>query len=153
MRIYINNLNLEYVPNIQKELVKLLAETVIYIEIYTDEGIYYVDTKSIYRLETNDSDIAIHEKFFKNMTLIVDHSFFEKKQDTNVYGNNIIEKKIKKQIYKLNSNSKLNFVIEMVENLEKKYIPNDVYFESKIPIDIKELFVKQEIIEFLSMLN
>jgi hypothetical protein len=153
MRIYINNLNLEYVPDIQREIVKLLDETLIYIEIYTDEGIYHVDTKSIYRLEPNDSEIIIHENFFNKMTLIVDQSFFEKKQDTNVYGNDYIEKKIKKQIYKLNHKSKLHFVIEMVENLEKKYIPNDVYFESKMPIDIKELFVKQEIIEFLSMLN
>jgi hypothetical protein len=32
-------------------------------------------------------------------------------------------------------------------------IPNDIYFETEERIDMKELFVKQEINEFLSLLN
>jgi hypothetical protein len=153
MRIYINNLNLEYTSDIKKNLTNLLDETLIYMEVYTDEGIYHVDTKNTYRLEPKDSELTIHENFFDKMTLIVDNSFFEKKEEKNIHGSNYIEKKIKKQIYKLNKKSDLQFIIEMVENLEKKHITNDIYFEYKKQVDIKELFIKQEIIEFLSMLN
>jgi hypothetical protein len=43
-------------------------------------------------------------------------------------------------------------VIKYILN-EEKFIPNDIYFETEKDVDINDLFIKKEIIEFLSVLN
>jgi hypothetical protein len=80
---------------------------------------------------------------------VVDDSYFEKKQDTSVLGSEHIHKTITKRIHRISPKSKINLVIEMADI----NIPNDIYFETEERIDMKELFVKQEINEFLSLLN
>jgi hypothetical protein len=70
-----------------------------------------------------------------------------------VYGNEHLHKKIKKNIYKLNPKSKIYFIIESSSNSDNKFVSTDVYFECNELVDINELFIKQEIIEFLSLLN
>ena len=149
MKIYINNFNLTILGDIQKTLSDLLVGTNIYTELYTNESMYRIDDKTTFRLEPKDGEIALHKNYFNNMTLISDVSYFEKKQDTSILGSEHIHKKITKRTYRLNPKSKINLVIEMADI----NTPNDIYFEIEDRIDINELFVKQEIIEFLSLLN
>jgi hypothetical protein len=154
MKIYVNNFNLNSLPAIQRILTDILFETQNYVEVYTNESMYHVDDKNIYLLEAKDGEITVHKNYFNDISLIVDNSYFKRIAYTNINGNVHLHKKIKKNIFKLNSKSKLNFIIEMVSNLDNTaFIPNDVYFESYEIVDIKELFIKQELIEFLSLLN
>lgn len=154
MKIYINNFNLNNLPNIQKSLDDMLTETQIYTELYTNESIYQIDSKNIFLLEPKDEVIDVYKNYFNNITLIVDNSYFKKSIENSVHGNEHHHKKIKKNIYKLNPKSKICFIIESTNNLDNnKFIPNDLYFECNELVDIKELFIKQEIIEFLSLLN
>jgi hypothetical protein len=154
MKIYINNFNLNNLPIIQKSLDDMLAETQIYTELYTNESIYQIDSKNILLLEPKDGEIDVYKNYFNKITLIVDNSYFKKSIENSVYGNEHLHKKIKRNIYKLNAQSKISFVIEMIDNLDNnKFSQNDVYFECNEFVDIKELFIKQEIIEFLSLLN
>ena len=154
MKIYINNFNLNNISNIQKTLFDLLCDTQTYIELYTDNSIYQVDSKNIYSLEPIDREINIYKNYYNDITLIVDNSFFNKQTVSAVNGNQHLHKKITKLKYKLNKQSKISFIIETNELLNSnKQEPYNVYFESDEDIDIKELFNKQEIIEFLSLLN
>ena len=154
MKIYINNFDLNSLSSIQKSLVDILVETHNYIELFTNESIYHIDNKNIYLLEPKDGEISIYKNYFNDISLTVDSSYFIKSMETSINGTTHLHKKIQKNKYKLNSKSKLAFVIEMVDNFDNnKFVPNDVYFESTEIIDIKELFIKQELIEFLSLLN
>lgn len=148
MKIYINNFRITDLKSTQKHLSDLLINTQNYIELYTNSGIYNIDNKNIFFLEPKDGDINVYKNYVNNTTLIVDHSYFEKKIDIGVIGSDHIHNKITKQIYRLNKKSKIHFIIEIVDNAK-----HNIYFESEDKIDIKELFVKQEIIEFLSLLN
>ena len=132
----------------------MLSETQIYTELYTNESIYQIDSKNILLLEPKDGEIDVYKNYFNNITLIVDNSYFKKSIENSVYGNEHHHKKITKNIYKLNPKSKICFIIESSNNLDNnKFVSNDVYFECNELVDIKELFIKQEIIEFLSLLN
>lgn len=154
MKIYINNVNLNTLNDIQILLNDKIHETLVYSEIYTNESIYQVDNNKIYLLEPTDGDITVYQNYFNNVTLVVDTSFYKKTIETCINGTKHLHKKIKKNIIKLNAKSKLSFVIEMVDNLDNNvFVPNDVYFYCNELIDIKELFIKQEINEFLSLLN
>lgn len=153
MKIYINNFNLNSLPNTQKSLTDILVETQTYTELFTNESIYHIDNKHIFLLEPKDGEIIIYKNYFNGISLVVDNSYFNKIIETSVNGNEHLHKKLNKFIYKLNPKSKLSFVIEMTNNLDNAFVPNDVYFECNELIDIKELFIKQEIIEFLSLLN
>ena len=153
MKIYINNFNLNTLPSIQKSLDDMLSETQIYTELYTNESIYQIDFKNVFLLEPKDGMIDVYKNYFNNITLIVDNSYFIKSIENSVYGNEHLHKKIKKNIYKLNPKSKIYFIIESSNSDNNKFVSTDVYFECNELVDINELFIKQEIIEFLSLLN
>jgi hypothetical protein len=153
MKIYINNFNINNLSNVQTILADILIETHLYTELYTNESIYHIDYKNITLLEPIDGEITINKNYFNDISLVVDNSYFKKIAETSVNGNMHLHKKIKKNVYKFNSKSKLSFVIETIDNLDNIFIPNDIYFECNEIIDIKELFIKQELIEFLSLLN
>ena len=154
MKIYINDYDISNISNNKKGLIDLLYDTNIYTELYTNEAIYNIDNNNIYLLEPKDGEIHIYKNYIKDVDLIVDNSYFEKKREYGIYGNQHIVKKIKKHSYKLNKHSKINLIIENhSENLDNNFTPIDIYFECNEIINIKELFYKQELIEFLLLLN
>lgn len=148
MKIFIDNYNPNDLNSIQNSLSDLLVDTQIYTELYTNNGIYNIDNKNIFSLEPKDGEINFYKNYFNSISLITDDSYFEKNIDTSVIGSDHIHTKITKQMYRLNPKSKINFIIEIADNSN-----HSIYFESKDKINIKELFNKQEIIEFLSLLN
>ncbi len=154
MKIYINNLNQNNFCNIQSILADIIFDIHSYIEVYTNESIYQIENKCIFLLEPIDRDVIVYKNYFNNITLLLDQSYFKKNIENSVHGNVHCHKNIKKYIYKLNPLSKISFIIETIYNEDNNlFVPNDAYFECKDLIDIKELFIKQDIIEFLSLLN
>ena len=153
MKIYINNFNINNISNLQTVLADIFLETHLYTELYTNESIYHIDYKNITLLEPKDGEITVYKNYFNDISLVVDNSYFKKIAENSVNGNVHLHKKIRKNVYKFNSKSNLSFVIETIYNLDNIFIPNDIYFECNEIIDIKELFIKQELIEFLSLLN
>ena len=152
MKIYINNLNLNILNELSNNFKSLLIDKKQYIILYTEEGIYEINNKLIYRLEQIDRDIKQYENFYNEFTLIIDPSFFNKHIETSIIGTKHISNQIVKYIYKLNKKSDLNLIIEYYLH-DSKMIENDIYFELNKEIDINEIFIKKEIIEFLSLLN
>jgi hypothetical protein len=155
MKLYINNFNLNILKDIQKSLEDKLVLCENFIEIFTDEGIYCVEKNNIYILEPIDGEIKIFNYFgdVNNFTLISDSSYFKKTIVPSVYGNHNVSLNIKKYIYKLNKNSKLQLIILFIETNNDKFIPSDIYFKINENTNINELSIKEEINEFLSLLN
>ena len=152
MKIYINNLNLDIINEISELFKENLTRTDNYIELYTNEGIYRIEDKIIYILDVNDKDIQKFEKYYNIFTLIVDMSFYNKKNTSSIQGEIHQSFQIVEKYYKLDNSSSISLVIKY--NLDKtKLIPSDIYFESQKDININDIFIKKEIIEFLSVLN
>jgi len=152
MKIYINNFNLNILNDIADLFKEKLVKTTTFIELYTNEGIYHIHNKNIYITEIIDKDIIKYEKFYNNFTLIVDLSYIKENHTTNIEGTTHLPFEIKKTYHKLSNNSSLNLVIEYYYK-KSQFIPNNIYFESEKEININDIFIKKELIEFLSILN
>lgn len=152
MRIYINNFNLDILNDISELFKEYMTNSEKYIELYTNEGIYHIEDKKIYSLETCDKEIKIFDNYYNNFTLIVDPSFFQKQPYSSIHGDTHLALQTNKTIYKMNASCEIQMVIKYILN-EDKFIPNDIYFESEKNVDINDVFIKKEISEFLSVFN
>lgn len=152
MRIYINNLNLDIIDDISDIFKEYITNSETYIKLYTNEGIYCIEDKRIYLLDTCDKDIKIFENYNEKFTLIVDTSFFHKHICSSIHGDTHLSFQTKKNYYKINSSSEIQLVIKYISSNDN-FIPNDIYFEINKDVDINDIFIKKELIEFLSVLN
>lgn len=152
MKIYINNFNLDILNDISELFKNKLVNAKNFIRLYTNEGIYCIEDRNVYRLEVVDKDIKKYEKYFNNFTLILDPSYFNKNIAFSIHGDIHESFNVKEYYYKMNHNSNISLVIKY--NCKKtQFIPNDIYFEINREIDINDILIKKEIIEFLSLLN
>ena len=65
MKIYINNLNLEILPNIMTTINEQYIDSETYIQIYSSDGIYEINNSSSKKLISQDNDIQIFESRHK----------------------------------------------------------------------------------------
>ena len=152
MKIYINNFNLDILNDISELFKDKLVIEKNFIRLYTNEGIYCIEDRDVYRLEVVDKDIKKYEKYFNDFTLILDTSYFNKNIVSSIHGDIHESFNVKEYYYKMNHNSNISLVIKY--NCKKtQLIPNDIYFEINREIDINDILIKKEIIEFLSLLN
>lgn len=152
MKIYINNFNLDLLNDISEIFKEFLINSETYIKLYTNEGIYHIEDKKIYLLDPCDIEIKIFNNYYNNFTLILDPSFFHKRDYPSIHGETHLSFHIVKKYYRFNKSSNISMIIEYLLN-NNKLTPHDIYFESNKDIDMNNLFVKNEIIEFLSLLN
>lgn len=154
MRLYIDNFNIEILDEYSKLLQRydLNKSTENYIELFTDSGIYNINNNCIYLLEVIDREITKHKNYFNNLTLISDLSNFTKTKSSYINGEKHFSSQVKREIYKHKLDSKIKLVIESYLN-DNEYNFNNIYFECINEINITDLIIKQEIIEFLSILN
>jgi len=162
MKIYINLLNLDALPDILKLLNNYYINSYTYIHIYSIEGIYEVNNSVINKLLSHDNNIQILENYYNEFTLLVDTSYYNKEPVYQIHSNHI-SRKIKKCFFELNKKSKIKLVIEgevvddkhFYKRISKEYgiSPNDMYFELPENTDLNDALVKNELIEFLSCLN
>jgi hypothetical protein len=156
MKIYINNFNIEILPDIMKQLSELYINSETFIQIYSSDGIYKVDNSLTLKQNCVDKELIFFKNYFNNFTLIADPSYYK----TEVVNNIIPEHtstKMKRCFFEINKNSNIKLIIEgeIVEETKNIYgiNPNDIYFEILDNININDALVKKEIIVFLSLLN
>lgn len=152
MRVYINNLDLSVINSIDDIFKEHLVHTEKYIKLYTDEGIYNIGDKQIHFLEQHDKNIKIYEKFYKDFSLIVDPSYFNKYDTSSIHGETHLSFEVTKKYFKLSKQSNIQMIIKY-HTQNAKLVPNDLYFQSNKEVDINDILFKKEIIEFLSALN
>ena len=162
MKIYINHLNLDALPELLKTLNNNYINSETYIQIYSSDGIYEIKNSSSKKLIPMDSDIQILQNYHDKFTLLVDQSYYNI-EETFQINNEHISRKMKKCFFELNQKSKIKLVIEG-EVLDDKHFykrisneygiaPNDIYFELPEKTNINDTLVKNELIVFLSCLN
>jgi len=140
-----------------------------FLQLYSPEGIYLIDQNSTIKLKPVDHDIIILKNFYKDLTLIVDPSYYIVEK-TNQIPPEHITAKIKREFYKFNENNAKNSVKLVIESekvnethlgfdflnknySENGYVPKDIYFELPNGSNVKDSLVKEELIVFLSNLN
>lgn len=154
MKIYINHFNLSIIKDILPKFDKQYVYSENYLQVYTDQGIFKVEKGNIYSLTPVDKIIQIYENYYDNMDMIIDFSYFKLTKSTSIYGNKHISASVKRNIYKLNKNSRVKLIIEIVDNVTtENYNQYDIYFEIDNEHNVNELFIKCDIIEFLTILN
>jgi hypothetical protein len=162
MKIYINHLNLDAVPELLKSLNNNYINSETYIKIYSTDGIYEINNSSSKKLIPQDSDIEILENYHESFTLLVDQSYYGVEEVFQI-NNDHISRKMKRCFFELNKNSKIKLVIEG-ELLDDKHFfkristdygiaPTDIYFELPEKTNINDALVKNELNVFLSCLN
>ena len=162
MKIYINHLNLDALPELLKTLNNNYINSETYIQIYSSDGIYEINNTSSKKLIPIDNDIQILENYHENFTLLVDPSYYSVEEVFQI-NNEHTSRKMKRCFFELNKNSKVKLVIEG-EVLDDKHFykrnsneygiaPNDIYFELPEKTNITDALVKNELIVFLSCLN
>jgi hypothetical protein len=162
MKIYINHLNLDALPEVLKTLNNNYTNSETYIQIYSSDGIYEINNTTSKKLIPIDNDIQILENYHENFTLLVDPSYYDVEEVFQI-NNEHVSRKMKRCFFELNKNSKIKLVIEG-EVLDDKHFykrisneygiaPNDIYFELPEKTNITDALVKKELIVFLSCLN
>jgi len=158
MKIYIQN----YVPSNILKKIKLIDEfyynTKKSIEIISEDGIFYINDKNIYKINVVLDDLV-------NLKI----SNFDILLDKSICNNNIvhqlpfdyIERCVTTFYYSINSKSKIKLVVEghydvldnTVINKYQNFIINNFYFEAPNEQTKFELLNNDDLNVFLSLLN
>lgn len=151
MKIFIKDYNIFILNQDKIKLLdKYLVNTKIHNEIYSKDGIYYVDNNNTYKLLHNDKNIKIFEKYYNNLDIIVDYSDTVKIKEYQIPFDSMVIP-VKNMYYSLTSNSKIKLLIQL--NNDSDDILLDLYFIIDEEVDVNSIFIKQELNVFLSLLN
>jgi hypothetical protein len=155
MKIFIENYTLFNLNNKIPSLKKYLVDTKQQLEITSNEGQYYIYESKVYKIIVSDKDVVVHKKYYNDYNLLLDDSYAVF-VETNQIPNHNIEIIYKYYYFALNKSSKLRFVIQTIYDINDEInniSPIDFYFEKEGDIEINNIFFKDEINVFLSLLN
>ena len=155
MKIFIKDFNLNNLISKLKNLEKYLYNTDCYYDIYSKEGNFNVDGSNIYNLLHVDNETKTINNFLSTYSIIVDYSETKKEKNNYLPIDSIILP-VKNLYYKLNNNSKITLVIQV--NWDVKLEVNEIiildsYFVIEEEKDVNNIFIKNELNVFLSLLN
>ena len=150
MKIYIKNLELQNIKKNIELIKKYEIKNIKYIIFYSNDGIFELNNKNLYKLYQNDVKITSDNISYNNedYELLYDNSFYNKEKIYSV-PKLYREKKIKKTYFKIEKTF-LTFILEQEDN---NII--DFYFEldDKSKDKISNNIIKNEISSFLSILK
>ena len=140
--------------NTQKELLKYLTKHSVVSKIYSEDGIFITKSNDLYKLiftnkvnHNNNLNIDLNIDLLQLNNYIIDYSN-ETLSKTKTYQIPFDHIKVQydKYIYKITSNSKLQFIVEKENN-----IISNVYFYTNSSIYDK--VVQKDLDTFLSIIN
>ena len=157
MKIYIDSLN--YNINFKKQLEKncILELQKKVIEIFSENGVYFVENERIYKVDYIDGQVENIKNYCNNFSITIDRTIV-KKNMKNVYciSNNLYKVNKLIQRFKLRDKSPLICIIEY--NLDEDKI-QDVYFQlhdkhaAYSAADMNNNFLKDDILSFINISN
>lgn len=153
MRIYIKDYNIKNIINKLHILEKYYNEYDKFINIYSSEGIYFITNNILNKINYNDKKIIYKENYYDKKTIIIDNSNAEYEETCQIPPNHL-KMEIHKYSYFIDKKSKIKLVIECDKDLNKTNILiYDLYLELPEKTDVDDVFVKKDLIVFLSLLN
>ena len=157
MKIYIDSFN--YNNNFKKQLEKncILELQKKVIEIFSENGVYFVENERIYKIDYIDGDVENIKNYCNNYSIIIDRTIV-KKDMKNVYciSNNLCKINKLIQRFKLREKSPLICVVEYNLDDDKIY---DIYFQlhdkhaAYSSADMNNKFLKEDILSFINISN
>jgi hypothetical protein len=152
MKIYIKNLELQNIKGNIEAIKKYEIKNIKYIIFYSNDGIFELNNKNLYKLYQNDvkitsDNISYNSYNNKEYELLYDNSFYNKEKIYSV-PSLYREKKIKKTYYKIEK-SFSTFILEQDNNIIDFYFELDDKSKDKVSNNI----IKNEISSFLSILK
>jgi hypothetical protein len=170
MKVYILNYDLNKISIVVPELLHLWTMNMTEgIELYSTEGIFYIDNNATYKLLYHDKSIIKLQNYYKQLNLAIDKSTITREL-THQLPPKHLANPIKTFIFKKDAQSKIKLIVIgsksfnhihnsnipfMDKNLNKELqvIISDFYIDVPDDIDLNNIFIKEEISEFLSTLN
>ena len=150
MKIYIKNLELQNIKGNIELIKKYEIKNMKYIIFYSNDGIFELNNKNLYKLYQNDVKISSDNISYndKEYELLYDNSFYNKEKIYSV-PKLYREKKIKKTYFKIEK----SFSTLIIEYQDNNII--DFYFEldDKSKDKVSNNIIKNEISSFLSILK
>lgn len=150
MKIYIKNLEIQNIKERIELIKKYEIKNIKYIIFYSNDGIFELNNKNLYKLYQNDVKIISDNISYNNKDyeLLYDNSFYNKEKIYSI-PNLYREKKIFKTYYKMEK-SFSSFIIHYEDNnIIDFYFELDYKSKDKVSNNI----IKNEISSFLSILK
>jgi len=150
MKLFIKDYNLLNINNIIQLQDKYLVNKTNYYDAFSSEGHFNITNNKIYRIDNIDKCSIQYEKYANNFTILIDNSITNKKEVYQIPVDSII---IPTKIlhYSLDKKSKIKMIIQMINDSSETIL--DFYFEINEEVDINNIFIKDELNVFLSLLN
>ena len=167
MKLYLANYNIKDLHKKLPILDKFFLNSKSQIEIYSSEGIFFIDDTNVLKLTVDDKDICVetYENSNENsnennekIDIIIDRSVLHTCK-TNQIPPNHLSLHTTNLYFTLSEKSNLKLVIQGSyidkPSIDKyhNFLPSDFYFEIPHDIDIHNVLFKEELVEFLSLLN
>ena len=176
MKVYVLNYDLNKISSTIPKLLKLTMTVSEGVEIYSTEGIFYIDNNTTYKLLYNNESIIKLENYYEQLHLVIDKSIITRDITCQLPPKHLLANPIKTFIFKKNPQSKIKFIIignssnninynninhnnmntpfmDTNFNKDLQVIISDFYIDVPDDIDLNNIFIKEEISEFLSLLN
>ena len=110
MKVYVLNYDLNKISSVIPELLKLSMTFLEGIEIYSTEGIFYIDNNSTYKLVYNHESIIKLQNYYEQFDLAIDKSVITRDIICQIPPKHLANP-IKTIIFKKDPQSKIKFVI------------------------------------------
>lgn len=160
MKLYIVDFNMNRLHNKLHVIDKYYTDKKIIHEICSDEGMYCINDKNIYKLYITDNITTEISNYIDDHNVIIDYSTIQYKEQKQLPPDHILLPTIEFHYHASHRSPiqliiKGNYDVSITENIHDKYkhfIPNDFYFEILDRIDVNGQMCKEEINELLSLL-
>ena len=150
MKIFVKDYNLFNIKNIIHLLDKYLVNKTNYYDVFSSDGHFNIDNNNIYKIDHVDKCSRIYEKYTNDVSIIVDNSITNKKEVNQIPVDSIAIP-VKNLYYSLDKKSKIKLLIQMSNESDESIL--DFYFEINEDVDVNNIFIKNELNVFLSVLN
>ena len=164
MKIYFTRIIPQIVnKEVFEKLNKYIGKKDIYYEIYSDEGIFLLENKHVYKKQIIDEEVKSVKNYVQGKDILIDNSKEKIEKSYQIPCNyKPIVNICVSYLVKPRSHIKLNIILTPTGNWKNEYLDkenfylyckvNDFYFEIMDHIDIYGEFCKNEINELLSQI-
>ena len=164
MKIYIARIRPHIInKEVFEKLNKYIGKKEMTYEIYSDEGLYLLENKLIFKKCIIDEEVINVKNYIEGKDILIDNSREKLEETYQIPCNNKVTTNIRiSYLVNPRSHIKLNIILTPNENWKNEYLDKDnfylyckvidIYFEIKDHIDIYGDFCKNEINELLSQI-
>lgn len=152
MRVFLNHFNLDALNDVAETFRDCATHTETSIVVYTNEGVFHIRDNGVYARKVCDKDVFLVDQYYDHFQLIVDPSVYREHAVASVCGDAHVAIQTQTKYYQLSPSSSLRLVLKYICR-DGSFSPADMYWETDKDVDVRDLFIKKELIEFLLALN